>query len=136
MLAVHLWRRSRPDLREKIPTSALFAAPIGLLAGAATMLANAAGSVMMVYMLAMRLPKTAFVSTVAVYFLLMNLFKVPFSAKLGLINPESLLLNLALLPAVAAGALAGFVLLRKMPEKPFEAAVMVLTALGALRLMF
>ena len=56
---------------------------LGLLAGFATMVGNAAGPLMVLYLLAARLPKMQFVGTAAWYFFCLNLFKVPFSAHLG-----------------------------------------------------
>jgi hypothetical protein len=63
-----------------------FPPTIGVLAGFTTLVANAAGPLMAVYMLAMRLPKMDFVGTGAVFFLLLNFFKVPFMVHLGLIQ--------------------------------------------------
>jgi len=135
MLAVNYWRRSgRDDL--PVPTRWWFAAFFGLLAGVTTMMANAAGPVMAVYLLAMRLPKNEFIGTGAWYFLLVNWFKVPFSAHLGLINGPSLQFNLVLFPLVALGALAGIKLLKRIPEQAFNYTVQGLAALAAVNLLF
>mgnify|MGYP001040963044 CR=1 FL=1 len=56
----------------------------GVLAGFTTMVANASGPIMVLYLLALRLPKVAFIGTAAWFFLCLNLFKLPFSAGLGL----------------------------------------------------
>ena len=65
----------------------------------------------------------------------MNSFKVPFSAGLGLITLESLKFNLLLLPAILAGALLGYWLIRVIPQKWFEVVVVVLAIVGAVRLI-
>jgi hypothetical protein len=131
------WIRSR---RERDPAPPRFrpgvAVATGLLAGVTTMLANAAGPIMQLYLLGMRLPKAAFIGTGAWYFLVVNGFKVPFSARLGLITTGSLAVNLWLLPAVALGSFAGGRLLAVLPQRSFEMAVRWLTALAALRLLF
>ena len=57
----------------------LLAAVTGVSAGFTTMVANAAGPIMIMYLLAMRLPKLVFMGTSAWYFFVLNLFKVPFS---------------------------------------------------------
>ena len=62
------------------------------------MVANAAGPIMIMYLLAMRLPKLVFMGTSAWYFFVLNLFKVPFSYSLGLINFNSLQVSLVLAP--------------------------------------
>jgi len=54
--------------------------PAGALAGATTMVANAAGPVIMVYLPAMRLPKDEFLGTGAWFFAVVNWVKVPFNA--------------------------------------------------------
>jgi uncharacterized membrane protein YfcA len=109
---------------------------MGLLAGTTTMLANAAGPIMVIYLLAMGLPKKEFIGTGAWYFFLGNLFKVPFSASLGLINPASLKLNLLLFPGIALGAVLGILVIKKIPEKSFSVIVQALTAAAALKLIF
>ena len=49
-----------------------------MTAGFITLIANAAGPLMAIYLVAMRLPKMEYVGTAAVFFMLLNLFKVPF----------------------------------------------------------
>jgi uncharacterized protein len=109
--------------------------PFGWLAGSTTMIANAAGPVMTIYLLACRLPKFEFVGTAAWFFFAINLFKVPFSAALGLINAASLKLNLWLAPAVIAGIFGGRWLLGKINQAVFEWLMIVFSLLGALRLL-
>ena len=84
----------------------------------------------------MRLPKATFIGTGAWYFMLMNWFKVPFSASWGLINSASLGFNLKLAPFVVLGAGAGIILAKRIPEKAFNASVQVLAAAGAIYLLF
>ncbi|MDZ4288630.1 MAG: sulfite exporter TauE/SafE family protein, partial [Prosthecobacter sp.] len=64
-----------------------FAWTMGLGAGITTMLANAAGPVMTVYLLSRHLEKKDHLGVFSRFFLFINLFKVPFSANLGIINP-------------------------------------------------
>jgi uncharacterized membrane protein YfcA len=109
--------------------------PFGWLAGSTTMLANAAGPVMTIYLLACRLPKFEFVGTAAWFFFVVNLLKVPFSASLGLINSASLLLNLLLAPGVVAGVFVGRWLLGMINQSLFEWLMIVFSLVGALRLI-
>ena len=110
--------------------------PLGLLAGVSTMLANAAGPAMTVYLLASRLPKYEFVGTAAWFFFFINIIKVPFSASLGLITSQTLLFNLLLAPAVLIGLFLGKFLLGKINQKAFEWLLISLSLLGALRLIW
>jgi len=109
---------------------------LGALAGITTMLANAAGPVMTVYLLAMRLAKYEFMGTSAWFYCIINLTKLPFSYSLGLINLSSLGFNLILLPAVAVGALAGQWLLKLVPQLWFERLLLASAALAAVRLIW
>lgn len=138
MLAMNRLRALKKPVEDEEPPKAshTFAASMGLTGGAVTMMANAAGPVISLYMLAMRLPKNIFVGTGAWYFLIMNCFKVPFSANLGLINMNSLALNLVLLPMIGLGAFFGVHLLKRLPEGIFNNVVLVLAALAAVKLLF
>jgi len=109
--------------------------PLGWLAGVTTMLANAAGPVMTIYLLAARLPKYEFVGTAAWFFFIINVVKIPFSAALGLIQPSSLLLNVFLVPAIIAGIFLGRWLLGKINQRVFEWLMITFSLLGALRLI-
>jgi uncharacterized membrane protein YfcA len=108
----------------------------GLLAGFTTMVANAAGPIMIMYLLAMRLPKLKFIGTAAWFFLALNLFKVPFSLGLGLINPNSLAISLVLIPFAVAGALSGRLLIAYINQALFESLAMALTLVAGIRLLF
>ena len=133
MLVIHLLR-SRSE-GASAPKSHLVPAGLGLSTGITTMLANAAGPIMTIYLKTMRLPKTAFIGTGAWYFLIVNLLKVPLSAGMGLINPASLRVNLLLSPMVIAGALIGILVVNYISEKLFGRAVLLLAALGAIKLI-
>ncbi len=135
MLGLHFVRQRFIDHETPIPTQWYFAAALGLAAGVTTMMANAAGPIMIIYLLAMRLDKHAFIGTGAWYFLILNCVKVPFSWQLGLITPGSLGFNLMLFPLIAVGAAAGIVFLKKIPQKAFNLLVQVLAAAAALNML-
>ena len=128
-------RMYRPDWFGNVPHARWFAWTMGILAGATTMLANAAGPVFAVYLIAVGLPKLEFVGTSAWFFFIINLFKVPFSIALGLIRGPTLLINLFLAPAVLAGVLTGRWLLERIPQRLFEHLLLAFAVLAALRLI-
>jgi len=138
LLLVHFWRQSRraPDEETVAHAPVWVAAGTGLMAGFTTLVANAAGSVMTLHLLAMRLPKLGFLGTNAVFFLFLNWFKVPFMINLNLINRESLWLNLELAPVVIAGCLVGRKIAARINQKAFEFTALALTAIAALKLLF
>jgi len=136
MLGVNLYREYVQGKDAPIPTSWWFAAIAGFLAGATTMVANAAGPVTMIYLLSMRLPKNEFIGTSAWFFFILNWLKVPFSISLGLITVDSLTFDAVLAGGVVAGAVAGLFLARRIPEKAFMIAVQSLTLVSAVRMFF
>ena len=107
----------------------------GVLAGFTTMVANASGPIMVLYLLALRLPKVTFIGTSAWFFLFLNLFKLPFSVGLGLVNPNSLAVSLRLVPFTVAGALVGRPLLRHINQRRFERLALALTFVASVRLL-
>ena len=64
LITVTWWRSRKPDPKN-IPTYWWFAGGIGILAGGTSMMANAAGPVMIIYLLAMKSEKKEFVGTAA-----------------------------------------------------------------------
>ena len=140
MIAVRL-RRARsaaapaaasvPSPREPMGRAAAY----GVSAGFATMVANAAGPVMNMYLLAKRLPKEEFIATGAWFFLVINLCKLPVYASHGLIGARSLVFDLVLLPALIAGAISGRAIAARLPQRSFELAILGLTVFAALLLL-
>ncbi|MCC7375811.1 MAG: sulfite exporter TauE/SafE family protein [Verrucomicrobiales bacterium] len=125
----------KPEWWQAAPHSPAFAWSMGFLAGVTTMLANAAGPVMGLYLLAVALPKDAFVGTAAWFFLIINLIKVPFSVQLGLIQPGTLALNAVLLPAIAAGLFLGKSIVARLPQRGFDFLVLGFAVIAAIRLL-
>lgn len=134
LVGLHLLRRRKSG--HEAEHGAWFPPTIGVLAGFTTLVANAAGPLMAIYLLAMRLPKMHFVGTSSVFFLLLNLFKVPFMVNLGLINSESFAINLWLIPAVVVGTWLGRKLLASIDQRAFENIALALSVVAGLKLLF
>ena len=134
LVAMHLVRRRFAG--HEAEHGRWFAPTIGVLAGFTTLVANAAGPLMAVYLLAMRLPKMDYVGTGAMFFLLLNLFKVPFMVHLGLINAASFSLNLILAPLVLAGAWFGRRLVLKIDQQSFENLALGLSVVAGVKLLW
>jgi uncharacterized membrane protein YfcA len=133
-IAILLWRDIRSD-KLKIPQSRWFAGGLGLLGGFSTMIGNAAGPVMALYLLSMRLPKNSYIGTGAWFFFIVNLSKVPLHVwSWKTISLNSFVLDVIVIPAVAAGAILGIWLVRLLPEKFYRLLVIVTTLLSALLL--
>ena len=128
------WRKSGPGENPALMHWGI-AAFIGVMAGFTTLVANAGGPLMAIYLVAMRLPKMEYVGTAAVFFCLLNLFKVPFMVGLGLITTTSFAFNLMLAPLVFLGALAGRWLLPRINQRVFEEIVLALSAAAGILLL-
>ena len=131
MLGLHVLRERYPNLvSEALPRSYGAAAFIGVLAAFISTLANAAGPIMVLFLLSMRLPKLTFMGTSVCFFTFLNLFKVPFLSNLGLVDWGSLSANLKLAPFVLCGSLTGYFFARKVSQKWFERTAFWLTVVA------
>jgi uncharacterized membrane protein YfcA len=120
---------------ERIPEGWAFAVPICVVAGIITMMMNAAGPLMLVYFLSLRLEKNRFIGTMAWYFLVLNVLKVPLSVNLGYITPESFLFNMKLAPAILVGGLIGVNVVKHLSNKKYQVWVQIIAAIGACRML-
>ncbi|MFJ9030714.1 sulfite exporter TauE/SafE family protein [Streptomyces sp. NPDC102274] len=116
-------------------TGRLRARSYGVLGGFTTMVANAGGPVMSLYLLSAGFRKLGFLGTSAWFFLIVNTSKLPFSVGLGLVDGRSLLLDAALVLFVLPGALIGKACVDRIDQRLFERLVIGATALGGLQLL-
>ncbi|WP_421892456.1 sulfite exporter TauE/SafE family protein [Marinoscillum sp.] len=133
-LGIMVWREKSTN--QHIPQGIWFAALLGVLGGFTTMVGNLAGSVMALYLLSMRLPKNEFIGTAAWFFMIVNLFKIPFHVfAWETITLNSFLLDLTSIPAVALGAFVGITIVKKIPEQYYRWFIIATTALAALMMV-
>ncbi|MGW1944620.1 sulfite exporter TauE/SafE family protein [Streptomyces sp. NPDC001940] len=139
MAAVTVWRRRRedaPDVEETASRAGrVKARSYGVLGGFTTMVANAGGPVMSMYLLSAGFRKLGFLGTSAWFFLIVNSAKVPFSVGLGLINGRSLLLDAALVLFVVPGAFIGKACVHRINQRLFERLVIAATVVGGVQLL-
>jgi uncharacterized membrane protein YfcA len=134
LLGLMIWQDTQKN-KVAYPEAWWFAAVAGLMAGFTTMVGNAAGAIMSIYLLSMRLPKKAFIGTAAWFFLTVNLLKVPlqivFWKNIGI---ATLTFDAIMIPGIAAGAFIGVKVSGKIPERAYRIFVMVMTGVAALML--
>jgi len=139
MSAVTVWRRRRTEAPEVEETASragrVKARSYGVLGGFTTMVANAGGPVMSMYLLSAGFRKLGFLGTSAWFFLIVNSAKVPFSVGLGLINGRSLLLDAALVLFVVPGAYIGKACAHRINQRLFERLVIAATVVGGVQLL-
>jgi uncharacterized membrane protein YfcA len=132
VVAFTLWQRRGGAV---VKPGRVVAVGYGSLGGFTTMVANAGGPVMSMYFLAARFPVKTFLGTAAWFFAVVNIVKVPFAIGLGLLTPQSLLIDLVLVPGVLIGAFVGMRIARRLDQSLFERIVIVLTIVGAVYLL-
>ncbi|EFL21049.1 MULTISPECIES: sulfite exporter TauE/SafE family protein [Streptomyces] len=140
MAAVTVWRRrTGADAAAARPAGAaggrVKAGSYGALGGFTTMVANAGGPVMSLYLISSGFQKLGFLGTSAWFFFIVNVCKVPFSVELGLIDGHSLLLDAGLALFVIPGAILGKLCVDRIDQLLFERLVIAATVLGGLQLL-
>ena len=140
MTSLHFIRKFQQRLKEdtnetphhlSLPLGILF----GLLGGIATMLANAAGPVAQLYLLAMALPKYAFIGTAAWLFLIVNVSKIPFMIDLGIINTEWIKVSFYLMPFAVAATCFAPVIVKRINQQLFETLLWIFVIFAGLKLL-
>lgn len=133
MLIMIFRKKSTTDLTESFWLTNV----MGFLGGFTTMIGNAAGPVMSIFFLSRNLPKNSFIGTSAWFFLLVNVFKVPFHIGVWkTITMDSFSFNLLLFPAIVLGVVIGFSIVKRIPEKTYRIFILVSIGLAALKLFF
>ena len=130
-LGVMLWNESRGK-DANVPQGWWFSAMFGLLGGFTTMIGNAAGPIMSVFLLSMRLPKENFLGTAAWYYMILNYTKIPLQIFFWHnITPEGLKFNVCMIPVIILGAVLGVVLVKLVSEKIYRRMVFGMTIISA-----
>lgn len=131
--AFGLWRKNHKE----VPKGKTSAGIAGVAAGFTSMLANAAGPIMAIYLLMMKLPKKTFIGTKAWFFLIINYVKIPLMiVGANSINQQTLILNAKLIPAILLGSFLGVRLVNIIPEDKFRIMVQILVFASCLKLIF
>lgn len=107
----------------------------GVLAGIATTVGNAAGPILSLYFLLLRLDKKAFVGTGTIFYLFVNLAKVPIFVVQDVFQARYLPAVLVTAPLVYLGAWGGKAFLDWIPQHWFNRIVLLLTALAGVWLV-
>ena len=113
---------------------------MGGAAGFTTLVGNAAGPVMSIYMASQNLTKEGIMGTWAWFFFCMNLTKIPFTSgmifpNLQMITPQTLWFDLQLIPAIVVGAVIGKRLYAVIPEKYFMKIILILNVIPPIEMV-
>ncbi|MFN8254394.1 MAG: sulfite exporter TauE/SafE family protein [Bacteroidales bacterium] len=134
MIWQEIYKSKNGDL---LPHKPWFAIPFGIIGGFSTMIGNAAGPIMSVYLLSMNLQKKEFIGTAAWFFFIVNVFKMPLQIwGWHNITLKTIGFNFMLLPAIAFGAFAGIKIVKLIPESAYRWFVVIATFVSAIALFF
>ncbi len=121
---------------DKIPSHPAVSSISGLSGGFATMIGNAAGPILSIYLLSMRLPKAVFIGTGAWFFFIVNVLKVPLHVFVwNTITWNTLYFNMIMIPSIVVGIFTGIKFVSILPEKVFRYIVIVTTFVSSLLLL-
>lgn len=107
----------------------------GTLAGFTTMVANAGGPAVSLYLLASRFDKMRFLGTSAWFYFAVNATKLPISAGMGIVGPRVALFALVFTPVVLFGTWAGLWLVKRMNQTLFERLVIAFVGVAGVYLL-
>ena len=108
---------------------------LGVMAGFTTTVGNVAGPVISIYFLLLNLKKEKFVATTALFFIIVNVLKIPLYGALGIFKAYYIPSYLITVPLVFIGAFFGKKFLQYLPQKAFNVIVLVFAALAAIWLI-
>ena len=90
---------------------------------------------MTLYLVKARVSMLAFMGTSAWFFFIVNLVKVPIIVPMGLLTWHTLWVDLWFIPALLIGAVIGVFAFKRMSQKVFTNAALVLSSVASLWLL-
>lgn len=126
LVSLHWWNQYRGVQKHLMPEP-LRSHAVGAFAGASSTLAHAAGPIIAMYLLPLKLDRQLYVGTSALYFFILNSSKLPVYWQAGQFEHAELGFTLKFLPLVVCGALFGFWVNKRLGDKVFTKVVYLLT---------
>ena len=108
---------------------------VGIVLGVVSSLIHAGGVVLMLYLLPQGLSGRTFVATAWLFGVILNVMKLVVYLSLDIITPQTLMMDVWLLPALVLGALVGIVMNKRLSPMWFNRIVLVLVLGIGLKLM-
>lgn len=118
-----------------IPKHAWTSFAIGAVECFVSSLTNSAGALITIYLLQQKLEKPKFVATMLLFFMLVNLLKLPTFIDHKVVTAETLTHLGPFLLLVPVGAAAGAWLNKRVAEKPFTLILYAIAAVSAVRMI-
>ena len=119
----------------RIPDHWVLHGLFGSMGGFSSMVGNAAGPIMSFYLLSMNLSKDIFIGTGTLFFLVINMIKLPVHVFVWhSVFMDSLIIDLILCPFVFVGVFVGLKIVKRIPERPFRFLIIGSTFLATVKL--
>lgn len=126
LVGLHWWRQAK-GVQDHLVREPLRSHFTGAFSGASSTLAHAAGPIIAMYLLPLRLDRRLFVGTCAIYFFLLNSAKLPAYWLSNQFARAELPFTMQFAPLVIAGALFGWWINKRMTDKIFSKIVYAIT---------
>lgn len=107
----------------------------GAVIGFVSMISNAAGPLVSLYLMAQGLSKERYISTRVWGFFILNLAKLPILWQLQLLNQDTLLLSLKTLPGLLIGAYIGYRVINRLNIQHVKWLIRGMATIAAIRLL-
>jgi hypothetical protein len=130
LVSLHWWRQYN-GVQQRLMAEPFRSYLTGGFSAISSTLAHAAGPIIAMYLLPLRLDRQTFVGACAIYFFLLNTAKLPVYAQAGQFKRAELSFTIKFVPLVIVGALAGLWLNKRLSDRIFSRFVYFITfALG------
>lgn len=122
--------------REEFTNNKWYSPLFGFVLGISTMIGNAAGPALSVYMLSKNLDKITFAATSAWFIMILNFSKIPLQILIwDNLTWSGFYLNLLALPFVLLGGFIGIQVVKVLPEKSYKNLIKILLLLSCFVLL-
>jgi len=134
---IMIWmERTSKERQDRLIENKWYSPVFGFIMGFSTMIGNAAGPALSVYMLSKRLNKITFAATSAWFIMILNFTKIPLQAFVWHnISWSGIYLNLLALPFILLGGFIGIKIVKILPEQQFRYLIMTLVVISAILLI-
>lgn len=136
-VGIMIWlEKTSRQKQEKLTKNKWYSPVFGFVLGFSTMIGNAAGPALSVYMLSKRLHKISFAATSAWFIMILNFTKIPLQAFVWHnLTWAGFYLNLFAIPFILLGGFIGIKIVKILPEREFRLLIMTLVVISAILLM-
>lgn len=120
----------------KVPQNRFISSIAGTLSGLSSMVGNVAGPIFNVYILSRQLKKEEMISSIAWFFVFLNVIKLPFHIFVwNTFSMNTILIGAVMIPLIFIGSQLGIKLIQFINEETYRKLMILVTTLGAINLI-